>query len=96
MAKGKMVMTAISEEVKWRGDRDQIVRYADETLALQHPTVVKRMKELKTANYELKMQLSKEQDYFARLLNIANFHFWNLPKLKSLLRERGTQTGTNQ
>lgn len=84
----KTVMSAISEDVNWREDRDEIIRYADENLAVQHPTVTKMLSELKKENRELKQRLYEEQDYFRRLLQLSNFHFWNLPRLKQLLRER--------
>jgi hypothetical protein len=83
----KIVMSAISEEVKWNKDREQIVRFADERLALSHPKVQEMIEELKDENHNLKQQLYIELGLFEKLVHISNMPFWKLGKLKQLIRE---------
>lgn len=40
---GKVVMSAISEDVKWRKDRKEIVRYADETMAFKQAKELRKV-----------------------------------------------------
>lgn len=69
----KVSMTSIDEDVKWRPEREQIVRMADKRTAFAHPDVVAELRRLNERNRELEQ--AKVAHILAELLHISSKGF---------------------
>lgn len=92
----KMVMSAISEDVKWREDREQIVRYADERLAMEHPKVREEIERLRYENRKLHERYFDEARLFEELAMLVSVPFWKIGQYKALIKAHGRLAKPNQ